>query len=100
MDATFTKAVQYIYYGPSDMSRYEPNFIVETADGIFMVETKASSELKICLLMHRNDSVSESRITHQDRCLIEEVIETQVCQIYKFLGNLKKYLTMKVDYMA
>ena len=46
MDATFTKAVQYIYYGPSDMSRYEPNFIVETADGIFMVETKASSELK------------------------------------------------------
>ena len=56
MDATFTKAVQYIYYGPSDMSRYEPNFIVETADGIFMVETKASSELKICLLMHRNDS--------------------------------------------
>lgn len=35
-----------IYYGPSDMSRYEPNFIVETADGIFMVEIKASSELK------------------------------------------------------
>ncbi|MFR6462262.1 MAG: hypothetical protein ACLUP6_07245 [Anaerostipes hadrus] len=44
------------------MSRYEPNFIVETADGIFMVETKASSELKICLLMHRNDSVRESGI--------------------------------------
>ena len=62
MDATFTKAVQYIYYGPSDMSRYEPNIMVETADGSFMVETKASSELKICLLMHRNDSVRESGI--------------------------------------
>ena len=68
MDATFTKAVQYIYYGPSDMSRYEPNFIVETADGIFMVETKASSELKICLLMHRNDSVRESARRDETRC--------------------------------
>lgn len=35
-----------IYYGPGGCSRYEPDFIVETADQIFMVETKASNELK------------------------------------------------------
>lgn len=35
-----------IYYGTGGMSRYEPDFIVETADGIFMVEIKASNELK------------------------------------------------------
>lgn len=34
-----------IYYGPGGVSRYEPDFIVETADGIFMVETKARNEL-------------------------------------------------------
>ena len=35
-----------IYYGPGGVSRYEPDFIVETADGIYMVETKASKDLK------------------------------------------------------
>lgn len=34
-----------IYYGPGGISRYEPDFIVETADMIYMVETKASKEL-------------------------------------------------------
>lgn len=34
-----------IYYGPGGISRYEPDFIVETEDGIFMVETKASNEM-------------------------------------------------------
>ena len=34
-----------IYYGPGGVSRYEPDFIVETASGIFMVETKASNEM-------------------------------------------------------
>ncbi|WP_455564243.1 DEAD/DEAH box helicase family protein [Akkermansia massiliensis] len=34
-----------IYYGPGGISRYEPDFIVETENGIFMVETKASNEL-------------------------------------------------------
>ncbi len=35
-----------IYYGPGGSSRYEPDFIVETEDRIFMVETKASKELQ------------------------------------------------------
>lgn len=34
-----------IYYGPGDMNKYEPDFIVETSDKIYMVETKASNEL-------------------------------------------------------
>ena len=34
-----------IYYGSTGSSRYEPDFIVETSDSIFMVETKASNEL-------------------------------------------------------
>ena len=35
-----------IYYGPDGCSRYEPDFVVETADTIYMVETKASNELR------------------------------------------------------
>lgn len=35
-----------IYYGPGGISRYEPDFIVETDAGIFMVETKASNEMQ------------------------------------------------------
>ena len=34
-----------IYYGPGGFSRYEPDFVVETADMIYLVETKASREL-------------------------------------------------------
>lgn len=34
-----------IYYGPGGTSRYEPDFVVETDNGIFMVETKASNEM-------------------------------------------------------
>lgn len=34
-----------IYYGPGGCSRYEPDFIVETASAIYMVETKMSKEL-------------------------------------------------------
>lgn len=34
-----------IYYGPGGSSRYEPDFVVETANTIYMVETKASNEL-------------------------------------------------------
>lgn len=33
-----------IYYGPGGVNRYEPDFIVETAEEIYMVETKASNE--------------------------------------------------------
>ena len=35
-----------IYYGTGGISRYEPDFIVETAKNIYMVETKASNELQ------------------------------------------------------
>ena len=35
-----------IYYGPGGMNRYEPDFIVETDNDIFMIETKANNELK------------------------------------------------------
>lgn len=35
-----------IYYGPGGINRYEPDFIVETADQIYMVETKASNEMQ------------------------------------------------------
>lgn len=34
-----------IYYGPGGMSKYEPDFVVETEQGIFMIETKASNEI-------------------------------------------------------
>jgi len=35
-----------IYYGAGGCSRYEPDFIVETTEKIFMVETKASKDLQ------------------------------------------------------
>lgn len=35
-----------IYYGPGGYSRYEPDFVVETENEIFMVETKAQKDLK------------------------------------------------------
>lgn len=34
-----------IYYGPGGISRYEPDFVVETVDRIYMIETKASNEI-------------------------------------------------------
>ncbi len=34
-----------IYYGPGGISRYDPDFIVKTEQGIFMVQTKASNEM-------------------------------------------------------
>lgn len=34
-----------IYYGPAGTKRYEPDFIVETADMIYMAEPKATTEL-------------------------------------------------------
>lgn len=35
-----------IYYGPGGINRYEPDFVVETSDKIYMIETKASNEIK------------------------------------------------------
>ena len=35
-----------IYYGPGGIRRYEPDFVVETSDNIYMVETKAANEME------------------------------------------------------
>lgn len=34
-----------IYYGPGGSSKYEPDFVVETLDMIFLIETKANNEI-------------------------------------------------------
>ncbi len=50
-----------IYYGPGGASKYEPDFIVETADTIYMVETKASDEIN-------SNNVKEKAIAAQEYC--------------------------------
>lgn len=50
-----------IYYGPGGASKYEPDFIVETANAIYMVETKASNEVN-------SDNVKEKAIAAQEYC--------------------------------
>ncbi len=35
-----------IYYGPGGINKYEPDFVVETESTIYMVETKASNDMK------------------------------------------------------
>jgi len=50
-----------IYYGPGGASKYEPDFIVETADTIYMVETKASNEIS-------SDAVKEKAIAAIEYC--------------------------------
>lgn len=50
-----------IYYGSGGVSRYEPDFIVETVDAIYMVETKASNEVP-------SATVKEKAIAAQEYC--------------------------------
>ena len=50
-----------IYYGPGSVSRYEPDFVVETADHIYMVETKAANEIY-------SDTVKEKAVAAQEYC--------------------------------
>jgi len=50
-----------IYYGPGGASKYEPDFIVEADDAIYMVETKASNEIN-------SDNVKEKAIAAQEYC--------------------------------
>lgn len=50
-----------IYYGVGGVSRYEPDFVVETADTIYMIETKASNEID-------NDAVKEKAVAAQEYC--------------------------------
>lgn len=56
-----------IYYGPGGISRYEPDFIVETDDTIYMVETKAADEVKKALQSKSGD-VWEKSIAGQEYC--------------------------------
>ena len=48
-----------IYYGAAGVSRYEPDFIVETADGIYMVETKASNETESAEVLEKSAAAKE-----------------------------------------
>lgn len=56
-----------IYYGPGGISRYEPDFIVETSDVIYMVETKASDDVKKAL-QNKSCDVWEKAIAGQEYC--------------------------------
>ena len=48
-----------IYYGPGGFSRYEPDFVVETADMIYMVETKASREVDSAAVQDKAHAAEE-----------------------------------------
>lgn len=42
-----------IYYGPGGIKKYEPDFIAETADKIYMIETKASNETEASVVVQK-----------------------------------------------
>ena len=50
-----------IYYGAGGVSRYEPDFVVETEDVIYMVETKAANEIN-------SDAVWEKAVSAKEYC--------------------------------
>lgn len=56
-----------IYYGPGGISRYEPDFVVETSDVIYMVETKASDDVQKAL-QNKSGDVWEKAIAGQEYC--------------------------------
>lgn len=56
-----------IYYGPGGISRYEPDFVVETSDAIYMVETKASDDVQKAL-QNKSGDVWEKAIAGQEYC--------------------------------
>jgi len=56
-----------IYYGPGGISRYEPDFVVETSDEIYMVETKASDDVQKAL-QNKSGDVWEKAIAGQEYC--------------------------------
>ncbi len=45
-----------IYYGPGGCSRYEPDFVVETAETIYMVETKARKDLNAIEVLEKAEA--------------------------------------------
>lgn len=50
-----------IYYGPGGVGRYEPDFIVETEEKIYMIETKANRDIDA-------DSVKEKAKAAEEYC--------------------------------
>lgn len=56
-----------IYYGSGGISRYEPDFVVETSDVIYMVETKASDDVQKAL-QNKSGDVWEKAIAGQEYC--------------------------------
>ncbi|OLR60879.1 hypothetical protein BHF69_11590 [Anaerostipes sp. 992a] len=46
--------------------------------------------LKVCIIRRREQF-------YQGQCAVVRGTETEVCQIHKFPGNLKKYLPKKAD---
>jgi type III restriction enzyme len=56
-----------IYYGPGGISRYEPDFVVETSDAIYMVETKASDDVQKAL-QNKSGDVWEKAVAGQEYC--------------------------------
>jgi type III restriction enzyme len=56
-----------IYYGASGISRYEPDFIVETADVIYMCETKAANEIATSL-RNKSGDVWEKAVAAIEYC--------------------------------
>jgi len=48
-----------IYWGQSGASRYEPDFIVETADTIYMCEPKASKNMKDADVLEKKEAADE-----------------------------------------
>ncbi len=52
---------QFRMYWDNNSKKYEPDFVVETADAIFMVETKAENELK-------NDDVIQKMVAAMNYC--------------------------------
>ena len=48
-----------IYWGQSGVSRYEPDFVVETADTIYMCEPKASKNMKDADVLEKKEAAEE-----------------------------------------
>lgn len=56
-----------IYYGAGGVSRYEPDFIVETESSIYMVETKAANEVQTAL-RNKTGDVWEKAVAGKEYC--------------------------------
>jgi hypothetical protein len=61
-DATKDEEIlRIVHYGPGGVGRYEPDFVVETEDAIYMVETKAAGEIN-------SDAVKEKAVAAMEYC--------------------------------